>query len=378
MVSNKQSITINQNKNITIILPLKDRVEFTNRWMSYANYISLPFKIFIADGGKDIEIEKKLKNSRNYPNLYYKYFKYPYDNSYSRYFNKLSNIIEKVSTPFVMLVDNDDFVVPLGIIKSINFLEKNPDYISCRGRIDGILIKPSSNKKDKEKYEFRYPSEESVKLNQRRALNRLKVHLSNYSPTFYDVHRTVKINESFSKLKEMDLSDLHLAELATSCISVTQGKIKRNNYPFLVRQMNPPGSSAAEENKKGNFFDRMFSKTWSDDYNTLRIEISNRLSEADNIPKSESPTLFDNYFKSLIFPEIIKNLSKSIPRIPSFLMKIARQVLYIFYNGSPSKKIFLKLASIFRRPKYKRNISQSLSLEENKHISNIVNFLISK
>ena len=346
--------------------------------MNYANYISLPFKIFIADGGKDIEVEKKLKNLRNYPNLDYKYFKYPYDNTYSRYFNKLNNIIEKVSTSFVMLVDNDDFVVPGGITKSINFLENNPDYISCRGRIDGILIKPSSSKKDKEKYEFRYPSEDSVKLNQSRALNRLKTHLSNYSPTFYDVHRAVNLNEAFLRLKEMDFSDLHLAELATSCISVTQGKIKRNNYPFLVRQLNPPGSSAAEENKKGNFFDRMFSKTWSNDYNTLRLNISNRLSETDNISKSEAANFFDNYFKTLIFPEIVKNLSKKIPRIPSFLMKIARQVLYIFYNGSSSKKLFLKLASIFRRPKYKHKISTSLSSEEDKHISNIVNFLISK
>jgi len=346
--------------------------------MNYANYISLPFKIYIADGGKDIEIEKKLKNSKNYPNLEYKYFKYPYDDSYSRYFNKLSNIIEKVSTPFIMLVDNDDFIVPSGIIKSINFLEKNPDYISCRGRIDGILIKPPSSKKDKEKYEFRYPSEESVKLNQRRVINRLKAHLLNYSPTFYDVHRTVNINESFSKMKEMDLSDLHLAELATSCISVTQGKIKRNKYPFLVRQMEPPGSAAAEENKKGTFFDRMFSETWSDDYKNLRIEISNRISEADNIPKSESLTFFDNFFKSLIFPEIIKNLSINIPRIPRFLMKISRQVLYIFYNGESSKKIFLKLRSIIRRPRYKGKISQSFYLKDKKHISNIVNFLISK
>jgi len=48
--------------NLTFLLTIKDRQKFTFRWIEYANKISFPFKVLIADGGKDHNVENKLSN----------------------------------------------------------------------------------------------------------------------------------------------------------------------------------------------------------------------------------------------------------------------------------------------------------------------------
>ncbi len=56
---------------LTIILTLKNRSNFTLRWMHYMNTIQCKYKIIIADGGDDKEIEYKLIDKTNYPNINY-------------------------------------------------------------------------------------------------------------------------------------------------------------------------------------------------------------------------------------------------------------------------------------------------------------------
>ena len=62
------------NNLLTIVLTLKNRSDFTFRWMSYMNQICCPYKILIADGGDDLEVENILKVNSNYPNIIYEYY----------------------------------------------------------------------------------------------------------------------------------------------------------------------------------------------------------------------------------------------------------------------------------------------------------------
>ena len=76
---------------LTIILPLKDRSKYTYRWMEYANQYYKDYKIIIADGGKDKDIQNHLSNYSNYKDLNYSYIRYPYDSDIKSYFEKISN-----------------------------------------------------------------------------------------------------------------------------------------------------------------------------------------------------------------------------------------------------------------------------------------------
>ena len=94
---------------LTVLLTIKDRQPFTFRWMEYANNTSFPFKVLIADGGKDPVVTKRLSNKSNFPNIDYEYILYPYDQTYREYFAKLADLTKKVETPYLVFVDDDDF-----------------------------------------------------------------------------------------------------------------------------------------------------------------------------------------------------------------------------------------------------------------------------
>ena len=94
---------------LTIILTLKGREEFTFRWMRYMNEMHCPYKILLADGGANLELEAHLRHPNNYPNLDYEYIRYPFDASLDDYLNKFENVISRVKTEYILLADNDDF-----------------------------------------------------------------------------------------------------------------------------------------------------------------------------------------------------------------------------------------------------------------------------
>ena len=55
--------------NFSILLVLKDRVHYTMRLMNKWNDENFPYKIWIADGGRDGRIESILLNKENFENL---------------------------------------------------------------------------------------------------------------------------------------------------------------------------------------------------------------------------------------------------------------------------------------------------------------------
>ena len=73
---------------LTILVPLKDRSEYTKRFMSKTNDKKCTFKILLADGGGDVDIENHLKEYTNYPNLNYEYFRYPFDSTFEHFYKK--------------------------------------------------------------------------------------------------------------------------------------------------------------------------------------------------------------------------------------------------------------------------------------------------
>jgi glycosyltransferase domain-containing protein len=131
---------------LTIVLTIKGRTEFTLRWMNYMNIVSCPYKILIADGGADKDIEKNLKNKKNYASLDYEYIRYPYDLNYGIFYKKLSDVIGKVSTPYMLFADNDDFFILDSLPVYIAFLDENSDYVSCGGKTAVLSLYSNENK----------------------------------------------------------------------------------------------------------------------------------------------------------------------------------------------------------------------------------------
>ena len=126
---------------LTIVLPLKGRHLFTLRFLWHANRAKLPYRFLIADGQVHQVLAELLEKSVEYfPNLDIQYVRYPDDQDFSRYFAKMADALSRVTTPYAMQVDNDDFLAFGGIERAIEFLDSNPDYVCCGGRVAGFSV----------------------------------------------------------------------------------------------------------------------------------------------------------------------------------------------------------------------------------------------
>jgi glycosyltransferase domain-containing protein len=118
---------------LTILLAVKDRVAFTERWLAYAASVHLPHKIMIADGGSDPATSHAAEASRA-AGLDVDYVRYPFDASYADYYAKLADALARVTTPFAVMADNDDMFIPDGLARAVEFLNANPSYVACGGQ----------------------------------------------------------------------------------------------------------------------------------------------------------------------------------------------------------------------------------------------------
>jgi glycosyltransferase domain-containing protein len=221
------------NSRLTIVLPLKGRELFTLRFLWHANLEGLPYRFIIADGKVDPRLSEMLESSRtHFPKLDVEYIRYPDDISFSHYFRKMADAIDRVRTPYVMLADNDDFLVRSGLERSIEFLDANPDYVCCGGGIGGFSVysKPAISLGGVlgpiNRLSYRYmPYDRSVDFGSNSVTDRVTAGLRN-SWSYYAVIRTPALQTIWNEIVVMDPSDLQLVEKFCAMRTLTLGKAR--------------------------------------------------------------------------------------------------------------------------------------------------------
>ena len=89
-----------KNNSLTLLLVLKGRHDFTDRWLKYANLYLNDYKILIADGNElnDKYIYDKLK----FPNLEVEIPKFPHDQSIELFIRKIRNSLDYIDTKYIL------------------------------------------------------------------------------------------------------------------------------------------------------------------------------------------------------------------------------------------------------------------------------------
>ena len=247
-------------KKLTILLVLKDKTPFTWRWMNYANHIKLPFKVLIADGGKDQSVEK-LKDKSLFPNVDYEYLRYPYDENFTAYWKKMADATSLITTPYTMKASNDDFLFVDSIRESVRFLDENPDYSTARGEIYGFEIK-HAKKEESEVFgtlknidkQYHSPS-----ITTDTATERIRDFCEKPNSLWHDVHRTEELKETYKILSKLKIEDLSFAEYLMNALAVASGKAYRGNGLYMLFQRT--SGSGLAVTKKGPF-DWVLSENW--------------------------------------------------------------------------------------------------------------------
>ncbi|MBP7506359.1 MAG: TIGR00180 family glycosyltransferase [Prolixibacteraceae bacterium] len=295
---------------LTVVLFLKDRVNFTYRWLYYHNVIAFPFRILMADGGKDETIQRVLSGRNSHPNLDYEYYRYPYDANYSIYHAKKADILSRVETPFVVLTDNDDFLVVEALRKSVQFLLGNDEYVACGGDLFAFELEPEINDLFGNSVNFIHQPPPSG-IEQKTAMERVRHHFINYFTTYYDVHRTVVARKLYRQLYEFDTKDVTISELLTSFMTVAMGKVKKLQDAYLLRQVHLD-TNCYREDIMYDRFDRMLRETWSDDFSKFVDAVVGMIIEKDHSSVEEAANNVKKGYRQFIAPIITNCLSSDV------------------------------------------------------------------
>jgi len=230
---------------LTIVLTLKDRDEFTYRWMNYMNEMRCQYKILVADGGKSLEIEKNLSNYENYPNLNYEYIRYPFDENIVDFYRKLLNVLSKVSTEYVLQADNDDFYLLGQIPELITYLDSNQDYVSARGSLVNLEVfdKAGISKGKVNGCRYKAVASHAPSIESEFVLERIKslcigMSTHDYYSNWYAITRTKVLVKIWSQLITLPIKEPIVLEMLTHILIVESGKVKINDNPFYIRQFN--------------------------------------------------------------------------------------------------------------------------------------------
>lgn len=160
-------------KNISIIIPIKDRSEFTFRILCYLSNINFPYKIFICDGSanksSNYKIIDKFKSK-----LDLNYLAFPFDKNYIFFLKKLKKTLAYVKTSHTMLLPNDDFINLLFLKEILKKKIRNQSIsgINLDFKINNLIR--FKNDYGKTKFYTKIKKQYHEKLNHKNIYERLK------------------------------------------------------------------------------------------------------------------------------------------------------------------------------------------------------------
>lgn len=216
---------------LSLIIPTYNRPHFLKRLLRYFQQQEFPYRIVVADSSSapacdaNLSIVASLRN-----NLSIRYEKYPFEIHLAL---KIAQALSGVDSKYAVICADDDFLVPKAIELCVRFLEANSDYSIAHGRAVRLKYKSIETRGDHN--DLRINAYPQCDIGHNDPGVRLQKHLANYSATFYSVHRRSDL------MRNMQLSydnsiDCRFGEVLPSCLSIIQGKAKRLDILYMVRQ----------------------------------------------------------------------------------------------------------------------------------------------
>jgi glycosyltransferase domain-containing protein len=314
---------------LTILLTLKDRVSFTHRWLDYAVAVALPFRILIADGGTDPGVAEAVA-ARKAKGLDVEYLRYPADKTYADYYAKVAGALSRVTTPMVVLADNDDLFIREGLTQAAQFLTDHPDYIACGGQCAVFWVSgepPSAGPAwlYGRQLEWKCSSQVFTDVGGT-ARQRLRDRSLGANDVFYAVHRTESLRRQLEAVRDFNPRDLFLVEQTVMFLTAIAGKTRQLDVLYIARQQDSPGSSGgAHQEQFGDWYDRMLAPTWSDDFAGFVDVTARALARADGLDEAEARGVVRAAYKASVAPSLLSDLLAE-PTV-TFSMPLTLQVV---------------------------------------------------
>jgi len=267
---------------LTIVIATKNRSEFMARLLNYYADTNYRHWIYVGDSSDSSHFEctKDVINQLK-GRLKVRIYKYP-DLSGQESLNKL---LEMITTPYVVYIGDDDFLVTSGLQDCIEFLENNKEYTGANGRGVAFSLRnygPKGQFQSLGGYRQRAIEADT-------AVGRLLLYFERYFVTVFSVQRLSVWKTMYKDV--FSIPDRALAgEFLPCCLSVIQGKIKHLNCFYLLRQTH------GQRDVLPNAFDWITDPKWFLSYEALRSSLIQALIEKDCIDRKQADRIVKQVF----------------------------------------------------------------------------------
>lgn len=306
---------------LTLVMPLRGRNLFTLRLLYHADRMRMPYRFLIADGLVHPKLAEILENSRrHFPNLDIEYVRYPDDRDFSFYFNKVADAVSRVTTPYAMQVDNDDFLTMSGLEKALDFLDANPDYIGCSGRILRFSVREKkapisdglTGTLNRISTYFRLTTGDDASM-----MQRFRNTLFSLWP-FYAVLRAEVLAQVCREIAEISFSDLQIHESYHVMRALTLGKIKMDGS--RVSYIRQAGTSLNSSYKK-DWVHHLVRSRFTTDIDAFVERISQGAIAAGADPATVREELYD--LLDIKFRQLVRATYGSLQEVKGILRRKA-------------------------------------------------------
>ena len=342
------------NENLTIVLLLKDQANFTWRWFKYQNENSLPFKVLVADGGKDESVEQILKDKSKYPNVNYEYIRYPYDKDIATFFKKVLDAVSRVKTEYVVMASNDDFYVAGALKRAVEFLNKNKDYVVSRGDVYDFRVRQQDKKGGEEDVYGKMVNVINLYTNASNtgatALERVRTFSEFSNSLWHDITRTDKLKESYRLLVDSGIVDLDLSDRLINYYLSAEGKIHRGKGLYMLHQSHRAGLGHVLARR--DTFEWMLTESWPRDASKIFDITAKEISEIDGTPEESARNKVMQYYLCFIIGQkmIRDKMENKIKNGPELLVRMGH-----FLSKENEVRVFLKNIYVYLKERWQEN-----------------------
>ncbi|MBD9438879.1 TIGR00180 family glycosyltransferase [Pseudomonas sp. PDM04] len=218
--------TLPLSEQFTLVLLSHNRPAFLRRALQY--YKTLPCKILVLDSSEvALDGAGSIADTIDYRHLP----QYGYWGIQS----KLVYGVNEVSTPFMVLAADDDFLIHDALVASVEFLQANSDYGMCHGY--GMMYLARATETNYYRRDRRVQED----YNSPRPEDRVMDFMGQFLPPFYAVTRTDLLQRCYNQMPA-DTS-FEWQEIGHAFFMLACAKARILPIPFAVREANYGGSA---------------------------------------------------------------------------------------------------------------------------------------
>jgi glycosyltransferase domain-containing protein len=277
--------------NFSLIIPTMNRPELLLRLIHYYHGLGFSGRILIGDSSEEKVFLETAELLNAYVDKLFVDHRHLPRHSVSEV---VSVLAEDVTTDYVALLPDDDFLTPSGIGECVSFLNSNPQYVAAHGI--GVLVSSEGGDCRRIDGACSYPQ---PRLDGETAAERLDAHLAGYSVSLFSVHRATVWKRMYSPVAKVqrphDVSDKSFVdELIPCCLSVVCGKIKQLDRLYLVRQVHE------DRYLLPTWFKWISSEKWLPSYTYFRQCLAQEIAGTDLVSQEAAADLVDEVFASYL------------------------------------------------------------------------------